>query len=87
MFPSDKLNPSLPFGLQTKKGRKYQFWQRNSLCIELRSENVYNQKLDYIHNNPVKAGMCILAEDYKYSSARYYIINEKNWSFLADADD
>jgi len=69
------------------KDRKYQVWQRNSLSVELRSEIVYNQKLDYIHNNPVKAGMCILAEDYKYSSARYYILNEKNWSFLADADD
>ena len=69
------------------KDRKYQVWQRNSLSIELRTEKVYNQKLDYIHNNPVKAGLCILAEEYKYSSAKYHIVNEKNWSFLTNADD
>ena len=68
------------------KDRKYQVWQRNSLSIELRSENVYTQKLNYIHDNPVKAGMCILAEDYKYSSAKYYILNEKNWNFLVNID-
>lgn len=69
------------------KDRKYQIWQRNSLSIELRTKNVYEQKLNYIHNNPVKAGLCILEEDYKYSSASYYVRNEKNWSFLANADD
>ncbi|MFN8283166.1 MAG: transposase [Chitinophagales bacterium] len=69
------------------KDRKYQVWQRNSLSIELRSESVFNQKLDYIHNNPVKAGICILAEDYKYSSASYYIANEKNWDFLTNEND
>ena len=30
-------------------------------------------KLNYIHNNPVKAGLVSKAEDYKYSSARNYI--------------
>jgi hypothetical protein len=32
--------------------RKYQFWKRNSLSIDLRSNDVFMQKLDYIHNNP-----------------------------------
>jgi putative transposase len=69
------------------KDRKHQVWQRDSLSIELRSKKVYEQKLNYIHNNPVKAGKCIIEEDYKYSSARYYILNEKNWYFLANNDD
>ena len=69
------------------KDRKYQVWQRNSLSIELRSESVYNQKLDYIHNNPVKAGLCSLEEEYKYSSAKHYILNEKNWDFITNPDD
>jgi hypothetical protein len=30
------------------------------------------QKLDYIHNNPVEAGIVENAEDYLYSSARNY---------------
>jgi hypothetical protein len=36
------------------------------------------QKLDYSHNNPVKAGLCQLPEEYKYSSASYYILNAPN---------
>ncbi|MBN8785574.1 MAG: hypothetical protein J0I84_00635 [Terrimonas sp.] len=39
------------------KDREYQFWERNPLSIELRTNTVYEQKLDYIHWNPVKAGL------------------------------
>lgn len=69
------------------KDRKYQVWQRNSLSVLLRTPSVYEQKLNYIHNNPVKAGLCVLPEDYKYSSAGYYVQNEKNWDFLVNEDD
>jgi hypothetical protein len=31
-----------------------------------------DQKLNYIHNNPVEAGFVEKAEDYLYSSARDY---------------
>ncbi len=44
------------------------------------------QKPDYIHNNPVKAGLCRLPEDYKYSSARFYERNEKDLVFLTHRD-
>ena len=67
------------------KDRKYQVWQRNSLSIELRSEQVYQQKLNYIHNNPVKAGLCELPEEYKYSSAKFYELNINDWNFLSNA--
>lgn len=64
------------------KDRKYQVWERNSLGIPLWSPVVFNQKLEYIHYNPVKAGLCQYPEDYKYSSARFYEKNEKDWTFL-----
>ncbi len=35
------------------KNREYQFWERNSLSVELRTAKVFHQKLDYIHYNPV----------------------------------
>ena len=54
------------------KDRLYQFWERNSLGIELYSHDVFLQKLEYIHWNPVKGGLCSLQEEYYYSSARYY---------------
>ncbi len=55
-----------------KKDRDYQFWKRRPLSVELYSELVYWQKIDYIHDNPVKAGLCKYPEEYKYSSAKYY---------------
>ncbi len=54
------------------KDREYQFWERNSLSVELRTHLVFIQKLEYIHWNPVKASLCKLPEEYKYSSALFY---------------
>lgn len=65
------------------RDRKFQFWQRNALSVELFTPSVFDQKLDYIHDNPVKAGMCEFPEDYVFSSARYYISNELNFDFLS----
>ncbi|WP_419788760.1 transposase [Mucilaginibacter sp. X4EP1] len=60
--------------LVNAKDRQYQFWERNSLSIDLWSPNAFMQKLDYIHNNPVqdKWQLGKYPEDYKYSSARFY---------------
>jgi len=33
---------------------------------------MFTQKLEYIHYNPVRAGLCELPEDYHYSSAKFY---------------
>jgi len=35
-----------------------------------------NQKIEYIHNNPVKKNLVEKAEDWKYSSARFYLKGE-----------
>lgn len=51
---------------------KYQFWQQNNKPIELWSEKVIKQKINYIHNNPVESGFVTNAIDWKYSSARNY---------------
>jgi putative transposase len=42
------------------------------LGIDLFTEAVFIQKLDYIHQNPLKAGLCNLPEEYYYSSAKFY---------------
>jgi putative transposase len=54
------------------KDRKYQVWERNPLTVPVWSEEVLKQKLRYIHNNPVRARLCELPEDYKYSTAALY---------------
>ncbi len=62
--------------------RKYQIWERNPLSISLWNQNVFQQKLEYIHNNPVAAGLCELASDYDYSSASFYQKSDNKWEFL-----
>ena len=53
-----------------KKNR--QFWQHHNKPIELWSNKVIQQKLDYIHNNPVEAGFVTEPHHWKYSSAENY---------------
>ena len=67
--------------------RIYQFWKRRALSIELRTDKIFQQKLDYINWNPVKAGMCKLPEEYKYSSALLYHTGLDNWAFLTHHAD
>ena len=62
----------LPYFKVQAKDRAYQFWERNPLGIDLYNDAVFTQKLDYIHWNPVAAGLCTLPEDYYYSSAKFY---------------
>ena len=50
----------------------YQLWTHENHAIELFTPQVTQQKLDYIHNNPVREGVVEKAEDYLYSSARNY---------------
>lgn len=50
----------------------YQFWRHDNRPIELWSNKVIQQKIVYIHNNPVEAGIVYKPEDYIYSSAIDY---------------
>ena len=72
--------------LVQSKDRKYQVWERNPLSIPLWSAPVIDQKLEYIHYNPVKAGLCKYPWEYIYSSAGFYYKSDKRWSFLIHCD-
>jgi len=50
----------------------FQLWRQDNHPIELSTQAILHQKLDYIHNNPVEAGFVEKPEDYLYSSARSY---------------
>ncbi|MCO5231482.1 MAG: transposase [Chitinophagales bacterium] len=63
-------------GAKNSNVKKYQFWQQNNHPIEIWSNHVFEQKLKYIHENPVKSGFVAESYEWKYSSARNYI-NEK----------
>ncbi len=48
------------------------FWRAENNPIELWSNAVIKQKLNYIHQNPVEEGLVFRAEDYRFSSAADY---------------
>ena len=57
---------------QHKRNKNYQFWTHENHAVNLYSEKFIKERLMYIHNNPVKAGIVEQPEDYIYSSARNY---------------
>lgn len=59
-------------GQKNQKNKTYQFWRQDNHPIELYKPETTQQKLDYIHNNPVEEGFVGNPEDYLYSSARNY---------------
>ena len=66
------------------KDRQYQLWERNPLSVYCFSTAVTEQKLNYIHRNPIqeKWQLAALPEEYPYSSARFYFENEDDFGFL-----
>lgn len=66
------------FKLATKthlRNKNYQFWQYGNHPKEIYSNKFMWSKLDYIHLNPVRAGIVEKASEYIYSSASNYINN------------
>ena len=59
-------------GSSVKSNKDFQFWQHHYHPIELNSNYLIDQKMEYIHMNPVKAGFVAKPEDFLYSSARNY---------------
>jgi len=59
-------------GQQNSRNTKYQFWRQDNQPIEIFSKTFIDQKLNYLHQNPVVAGIVNHAEDYLYSSAINY---------------
>lgn len=59
-------------GAKNSRNSEYQFWRQDNHPEECYSPAFSVQKLNYIHNNPVTAGLVEKAEDYLYSSARCY---------------
>jgi len=66
------LNEFARAASESSNVQQYQFWRHDNQPIELWSNPVIKQKIDYVHNNPVKAGLVLKPQDYLYSSALDY---------------
>jgi REP element-mobilizing transposase RayT len=58
------------------RGNDYKIWQSGSHSEGILSHNFLVQKLNYIHNNPVRKGFVERPEHWLYSSARNYILDD-----------
>jgi len=59
-----------------KNDRTYQFWQEGVHPELIHNKEMMCQKVNYIHENPVKRGYVDLVEHWRYSSARNYLGQE-----------
>ena len=70
-----ELNP-LVFGEPLNKSETYHLWKKRYDDVIIYSKEQFKTKLDYIHNNPVKAELVKSAIDWRYSSARDWLSGE-----------
>jgi putative transposase len=53
-------------------GHKHSVYQHHPNALRITGEDALMQKVNYIHLNPVRAGIVDLPDEYKYSSARQW---------------
>lgn len=70
-------------GEKNNRNKDYQFWQQDNHPIELDNQEIMDSKMNYLHQNPVRAGIVREEADYLYSSGIDYYSNEKG---LIDID-
>jgi putative transposase len=76
---------SLSFQYEVKAAnKKHEIWQRDSVSVEIYSRHVAEQKLRYIHFNPLSKKWSLAKDDLSYfwSSARFYETGVDEFGFL-----
>ena len=74
----DHLKENAPASLEKlkmfekKRGYKHSVWEHHPDTFLITSESMLLQKVHYIHQNPVKAGLVEHPDDYLYSSSRIW---------------
>jgi REP element-mobilizing transposase RayT len=58
---------------QPSEDRQRQFWQRSRHPEVIETQGFWQQKMDYIHENPCRKGLVRRAADWRFSSAVYYV--------------
>jgi putative transposase len=58
------------------RGNVYKVWQEGYHPIALDSEDFFSQKLNYLHDNPIRKGFVERPEHWRYSSARNYVLDD-----------
>jgi putative transposase len=77
-------NPLLDNFKVDRYSRKHQFWQRRGLPIIMYDRKILEQKLDYIHFNPLQEHWRLVSDpnDYYFSSCSFYELNDNRFDWL-----
>ncbi len=78
-----KLVEALRIDSTVKKPRVFQLWMDRFDDLIITTEKTLVIKINYIHNNPVKAGLAEKCEDWKFSSARNYFSDDHRLIFVS----
>ena len=54
------------------RNHRHSLWQTEKNVLPIFSEGMFMEKVNYIHQNPVRAGLCERAEEYQWSSVRIW---------------
>lgn len=66
------------------KDRERRFWQPSQHPVGIFSDNFWRQKRDYLHHNPCRKGLVLCPEDWRFSSARFWLTGQKSDVQLSD---
>jgi putative transposase len=55
------------------RDRQHRFWQPTQHPVGIFSAPFWKQKVDYLHYNPCRKGLVTCPEDWRFSSARYWL--------------
>jgi len=74
----------LPFFKVDDSEREYRIWQRDPLAIHMDSKQKVEQKIDYIHRNPLheRWNLVDCPENYRWSSSKFYQSEKDEFGFL-----
>jgi putative transposase len=77
-------NPLLEKFKVERNSRKHQFWQRSGLPVFMYNRKILEQKLDYIHFNPLQEHWKLAHDpgDYYFSSCSFYERGEKRFDWV-----
>jgi putative transposase len=70
------LNQLAYYKKNYKTDSDHQVWQEGVHPELIQSQEMFVQKAEYIHKNPVKRGLVDAPEQWRYSSARNYLFND-----------
>jgi putative transposase len=80
-----KYHPAVvPYFTEKSENRSHRFWQEDPKAILMDSRKKVEQKLDYIHNNPLheRWNLAKSPEEYRWSSANFYLTGKDEFSIL-----